>query len=111
MTGKIHRNSFAWGIWEPRKANRQTPHGRAGQPRSLFAGQDAGGVGIARRGNQAIGCSYRSLISSLRVASFLALFVYARLISQSRGSIPYIGLGVEASSQCGCSATRVLAPH
>ena len=47
---------------------------------------------------------------SLRVVSFLRLFVYARLISQSRGSIPY-RVGVKASGQCGCSAARVLAPH
>ena len=38
---------------------------------------------------------------------FHGLFVYARLISQSRGSVLY---GVEASSQCGCSAARALAP-
>jgi len=37
---------------------------------------------------------------SLCVARFHGLFVYARLISQSRGSIPY-RVGVEASDQCG----------
>ena len=50
------------------------------------------------------------LILSLGVASFLGPFVYARLISQSRG-LYRIELGVEASSQYGCSAARVLAPH
>ena len=44
---------------------------------------------------------------SLCAAGFHRLFVYACLISQSRGSIPYIGLGVETSGQCGCSVVRV----
>jgi len=41
---------------------------------------------------------------------FLALFVYASLSSQSKGSIPYIDW-CQASGQCGCSAVGVLAPH
>jgi hypothetical protein len=32
---------------------------------------------------------WQDLISCLGLASFLGFFVYARLISQSRGSIPY----------------------
>ena len=53
----------------------------------------------------------RGLLDSDRAAypfvwqPFQGLFVYARLISQSRGSIPY-RVGVEASGQCGCSAAR-----
>ena len=35
-------------------------------------------------------CSCTTLRLSLRVAKFLALFVYASLSSQSRGSIPYM---------------------
>jgi hypothetical protein len=63
---------------------------------------------IPKRGKKYVKMAVRiTLKVSLCVAGFHRLFVYACLISQSRGSIPYIGLGVETSGQCGCSVVRV----